>query len=107
MADSWSGVGITMLTQPLTRRQGADVNIRHIPGGNVSYIDRAGQTARTISVSLLFATYNAYSAFEATVNNQSTLVYVDGGFTATLISCTQNRRYPDGHIEASAEFVFG
>jgi hypothetical protein len=107
MADTFAGQSLQIMTQPLTRTQGSEVNVRHMPGGNISYIDRAGMLIRRMKCALLFNTYADYLLFEGKANSQGTLTYVDGSFTATLENVEMSRRYPDGHIEAQAQFIIG
>src|ERR1035437_7687722 len=52
---TFQGVTLWFLYQPTPNfTQAAEISVRHIPGGSVSYIDRAGMTAPTFQVSLYF-----------------------------------------------------
>lgn len=60
----------------------ADISVRKMPGGSVTYIDIGGPTLRELSLSVLFLTGSAALAFEPAVGQVGTLTVFDGTYTA-------------------------
>lgn len=83
----------------------ADVSVRHIPGGNISYIDLGGNQADKFAITAYFATTAARAAIRAKVGTQGSLVYQDGTVMAILVSMRQNERYPGDQQFADLEFL--
>ena len=84
MASSFNGVTIYVLADGTPRKTNADVNIRHIPGGNQSFVDIGGQNLRVLDLSLYFEYAADSVSFEAQMGQVGTLVIPDGTFTAVL-----------------------
>ncbi len=108
MADSFIGTALNILWNPsISEDYSADVSIRHIPGGNTSYIDSAGQTPRQITLSLRWDTYANHASFAALRGSYGTLVYINGtvSISALLLSYSLGSYLPGGKILAQAVFV--
>lgn len=83
---SFNGVNIFVLADDVPRTLQADISIRHIPGGNVSYIDNAGPQLRQINYTLLFQLGSDMLAFEGQLGNVGLLSTFDGDFNALLLT---------------------
>lgn len=105
MANTFGGVTLTIRDRSISREDGADVSVRHIPGGSTSYVDLGGTTAPTLKMKLFFETFADYLTVAALVNTEDTLVYDDGTFTAVLRGLSLSDRFTYGEVLADASFV--
>lgn len=109
MADSFGVHGMYVAAGPVARDQTADVSIRHIPGGNVTFVDAAGSRARMLTLDLFFAAKGDYDGMELAVGTSDVLTYVDypSGIEAVLISLVRTGRglSTTGETMATASFV--
>lgn len=85
-ASTFNGTTITVLADGVPRKYAADVSVRHMPGGSISYVDIGGQTLRVLDLSVLFTSGSDALAFEAQVGVVASLVVFDGTYTALLSS---------------------
>jgi hypothetical protein len=86
MASSFNGVAMTVLADGVPRKYAGDINVRHMPGSDISYVDVGGQTLRVLDLSVLFTSGAAALAFEAQVGVSGSLVIFDGTYNALLSS---------------------
>jgi hypothetical protein len=108
--DSFNGVSFRTMARGLAVAAPVAHTVHHMPGGNVNYIDLAGQQPLTVSLKLGFNTYAAFQSLQGQRGSNGTLVYTVPGrsqqtVTASLISVTEDDGAPAGQVFASAEFL--
>jgi hypothetical protein len=78
---------------------------RHMPGGNVRYIDRGGVNSRRLVLPLLFPTYSHFAALLALLDEVALLTSDVANGLARLDSIQRDTVYNAGESTGSAEFV--
>ena len=89
---SFAGTTIYVLADGIPRKSAADVTIRHMPGGNTSYIDIGGRQLQELDLSLYFAAALDAVAFEGLEGTVGTLEVPDGTYTALLMTLQRTTR---------------
>lgn len=107
MADTYSGIAITVLGDPdIPRTATSNVTERHIPWGNVNYVDLGGQNMPHLKLTLRWTATADYLTFEALVGTSNSLVYADGTYTAILVSATRkNHGVLNTVMEHECDFI--
>jgi len=101
----FNGVSFDILMEPITRPAGTDYTERHIPGGDVTYIDYAGKKLDHVTVVAYCLTPTIYLNLKASRGVSGTLVYIDGSLLALLVDVNRTLLYPGGDSESTLEFV--
>lgn len=83
----------------------AAVNVRHIPGGNVSYIDNGGQELPTFKCRGKFATFAAMYALMLLAGQTGVLTYSEAVMTVKLRSVSRSRAMGTGVQLANLDLV--
>lgn len=88
---SFDGVSFDAMADPLSWTKSADVNVRHIPGGNISYVDLGGIVARTINLTIYITAANLVTLL-GKVGASGSLVYIEETVTAILQNISRQER---------------
>ena len=106
MSSSFNGVSISVLADGIPRKSAADVSVRHIAGGNQTYVDVGGQQLQVLDLSLLFLAAADAVSFEGQLGQTGTLITPDGTRQALLTSLTRTTRglSSSGDTVLQAEF---
>lgn len=95
---------VLIATKPGFSQQGT-VSVRHIPGGNTSYVDVAGRELPSMSGRVHLTTLADFTTLRGLVGTSGTLVYSEGSFAAVLIGVSRDRVMPSGRQIVDVEFV--
>lgn len=106
MASSFNGITIFPLADDVPRTLQADISYRHIPGGNITYIDNTGPLLREIVYTLLFTSGADLLTFEGQLGNSGTLITFDGTFNALLDNMRRVAHGAQAGGEAVAQCTF-
>jgi hypothetical protein len=88
------------------RSRDAEIAVRHVPGGEVVFVDVGGLQPRRWDLELLHATPADYDALEDLVGQRGTFVWAEGSFDALLLGpVAQTRVYPGGQSESRVSFL--
>jgi hypothetical protein len=105
-AATFAGLTIWIDGEQMTPREvEAAVSVRHIPGGNTSYIDLGGVNVQTLSVTIFLQNNAEYTALFSRVGTVGSLNYYGGSFQAILNSLSQTKIFPSGQQYADANFT--
>jgi hypothetical protein len=102
MASSFGGVTFELKS---TLAQSAEVTDRHIIGGNLSYVDRAGQKLARVAGRAILDSLGDLTTLRGQLGATGTLVYVGGSVAAVLLECRRAESYATGQQLADLEFL--
>lgn len=102
---SFGGVTFGLLIARPGLTQEAAVSVRHVPAGNVTYIDRGGIQAARLSGTVKLDSLADLTSLRALLGTSGTLSYSEGDFAATLLSLSRQRVTPNGVQLVDAEWV--
>lgn len=102
--DTFGAVNFSVLSDGRGRNTGSDVSVRHIPGGNVTYIDRGGRHHTVLRLTLYIPDPAELAALEAKANDEDTLTYLEGIATAILENVDSSDYWTDGQQRVTATF---
>lgn len=105
MAATFNSVTFSLLVKSGGLSQDADVTERHIPGGNSTYVDRAGRKLPRISGTAKLAAFADLTSLRAQLGETGTLVYSEGSFAAVLLRVNRSQSLPSGVQFAEVEFL--
>jgi hypothetical protein len=82
------------------------LSVRHVPGGNVTYLDDGGLEAPTLQCRVKLSAFTDLVALQALQGQSGTLSYGEASYTAVLRSCRRTRvmGVNDQHF-AACDFV--
>ncbi len=103
---TFDGVDFEVVSDPLEMESGAEVSVRHIPGGDNNYIDLGGKLPDRVRYQVYTPTQAAWTNLKAKRGVTGTLATTrDGTVTATLLSARRVKVWPGGETEGFVEFV--
>lgn len=89
MAESFGGIAFKVLVTggqfPLPVAK-ANVNVRHIPGGNINYVDIGGLDIKRVNPNVTIASMSAYASLYALLGTTGTLIYDGVTYSGAIFS---------------------
>lgn len=80
--------------------------VRHIPGGNISYLDHGGLELPTLKGQAQLVSFADLILLQSIQDASGTLTYSEAVYTATLRSCSRTKATGRGDVQfANVEFV--
>jgi hypothetical protein len=104
---TFDGATFKVRTYSIPWESGVNFSERSIPGGDITILDIGGKKAEHVTITAKFDTDAERETMrgKASAGTSGTLAYVDGTFTATLVTMRRSARYPNDQQIADLEFI--